>query len=157
MTLSEVKEKLQTVGQVRFVLPDGSPVPQHFHVTEVGKVSKHFIDCGGVVRTENKANFQLWQANDYDHRLAPNKLVDIIQLSERVLGLEDLEVEVEYQSNTIGRYNLEFDQGNFFLKSTQTACLAPNQCGVPAAKQRVSLSELGGKEKSNCSPDSGCC
>ena len=48
-------------------------VPSHFHVTEVGKITKHFIDCGGTVRNEEVVNFQLWQADDYDHRLHPEK------------------------------------------------------------------------------------
>jgi hypothetical protein len=39
-------------------------VPEHFHVTEVGVVTKDFIDCGGTVRHEKVANFQLWDAND---------------------------------------------------------------------------------------------
>jgi hypothetical protein len=26
-------------------------VPTHYHITEVGKVQKDFIDCGGTVRS----------------------------------------------------------------------------------------------------------
>ena len=64
MRLSQVKTQLQNNGEVRFKLPNGSYVPQHFHVTEIGSVSKHFIACGGKVRTDNAINFQLWEAND---------------------------------------------------------------------------------------------
>jgi hypothetical protein len=71
MKLSEIKETLKSMSAVTFVLPNGSIVPQHFHVTEVGQITKHFIDCGGTVRDEKTANFQLWEANDFDHRLAP--------------------------------------------------------------------------------------
>ena len=95
MKLSEVKNILNKVEAVNFKLQDGTLVPEHFHVTEIGVVSKHFIDCGGVVRKENKANFQLWNANDFEHRLKPTKLLHIIGLSENVLGMEDLEIEVE--------------------------------------------------------------
>ena len=94
MKLSEVKHHLNTVEKVDFQLEDGTYVPEHFHVTEVGVVTKRFIDCGGTVRNEEMANFQLWDANDYEHRLKPKKLLDIIALSEKVLGMEDLEVEV---------------------------------------------------------------
>jgi hypothetical protein len=73
MKLSEVKEKLNSVSEVSFVLPNGTHVPAHFHVTEVGEITKHFIDCGGSVRIEKVVNFQLWEANDFDHRLAPQK------------------------------------------------------------------------------------
>ena len=44
---------------------------------------------------ENVINFQLWSSTDYDHRLHPEKLVNIINLSEEKLGLEDAEIEVE--------------------------------------------------------------
>ena len=73
MKLSEIKSELKTLKTIAFQLPNGTLVPNHFHVTEVGKISKHFIDCGGTVRTENVANFQLWEADDYDHRLHPEK------------------------------------------------------------------------------------
>src|SRR4051812_22038228 len=104
MKLSEIKTHLSTATAVNFELPNGSMVPENFHVTEVGVIAKHFIDCGGTVRNENVANFQLWNANDTDHRLKPQKLLNIIALSEKVLGIEDLEIEVEYQSDTIGKY-----------------------------------------------------
>ena len=66
-------------------------------MTEVGLVSKHFVDCGGVERRETMANFQLWEAGDYDHRLAPQKFLSILKLSDKILGTEDLAIEVEYQ------------------------------------------------------------
>ena len=36
MTLSEIKEILPTLENVDFQLEDGTFVPEHFHVTEVG-------------------------------------------------------------------------------------------------------------------------
>ena len=115
MKLSEVKEILSTLNNVTFKLENGTFLPEHFHVTEVGMITKHFIDCGGVIRTEKVVNFQLWNANDYDHRLKPTKLLNIIQLSEDKLGIEDAEVEVEYQSQTIGKYDLDFIENYFDL------------------------------------------
>ncbi|WP_026954593.1 DUF6428 family protein [Algoriphagus vanfongensis] len=156
MKLSEVKNHLAQLENIAFQLPDGELVPTHFHVTEVGKISKHFIDCGGTVRTENVANFQLWSADDYNHRLHPEKLIHIIELSEKVLGLEDLEVEVEYQADTIGKFGLEFDGVNFLLTSKQTDCLAKDKCGIPDKKPKVRLSSLNVKSES-CTPGSGCC
>jgi hypothetical protein len=47
MKLSEIKKKLDTLENVTFQLPDGTTVPEHFHVTEVGLITKNFIDCGG--------------------------------------------------------------------------------------------------------------
>ena len=137
MKLSEIKQILETVPMVSFRLEDGNRVPEHFHVTEIGMISKHFIDCGGTVRTEKVANFQLWDANDYDHRLKPAKLRNIIALSERVLGLEDYEIEVEYQKETIGKYDLDFDGNDFILKSKRTNCLAKDNCGLTEPTETV--------------------
>jgi hypothetical protein len=159
MKLSEVKTALATATEVQFILPDGSFVPEHFHVTEVGAIDKHFIDCGGVVRREKNVSFQLWNANDLDHRLKPQKLISIIELSERVLNVPDEEVEVEYQSGTIGKYGLDFQNGKFLLVAKQTACLASDNCGIPAEKQKVSLASLTPVAESSqcCGPNSKCC
>jgi len=155
MKLSKIKEILPTLDNVEFQLENGTPVPEHFHVTEIGQITKHFIDCGGVVRTEKAVNFQLWDANDYEHRLKPTKLLNIIKLSEEKLGIEDTEIEVEYQGETIGKFDLDFDGKHFILKNRQTACLANDACGIPAEeKQKVNLSEL---SSACCIPNSGCC
>lgn len=156
MKLSAFKKELETKSTIAFELPDGQLVPAHFHVTEVGQVNKKFIDCGGVVRDEKVINFQLWEANDYDHRLHPEKLIHIINLSERILDLEDLEIEVEYQGSTIGKYRLDYQGENFLLTNMATDCLAKDNCGVPAEKLKVSMSELGERD-SCCTPGSGCC
>jgi hypothetical protein len=156
MKLSEIKSALSKVTEVTFALPNGEQVPPHFHVTEVGNIQKHFIDCGGTIRKESVINFQLFTATDYDHRLSVQKLRSIIQLSEEKLGLENHEIEVEYQGDTIGKYGLEFKNGVFILISTQTDCLAKDKCGIPQEKPRLRLSTLQAQE-SSCAPGSGCC
>ena len=153
MKLSEIKKLLSTVEAVNFELENGAKVPEHFHVTEVGIITKHFIDCGGKVRDEKVANFQLWDANDLEHRLKPQKLLNIISLSEKVLGMEDLEIEVEYQKDTIGKYNLGFDGTNFILLSKKTACLAKDNCGTSAGNPKTQVIT----EETCCTPGGGCC
>ncbi|AZB22448.1 hypothetical protein EG338_10415 [Kaistella haifensis] len=155
MKLSEVKQILPTLENVEFQLENGTFVPEHFHVTEVGMINKNFIDCGGVIRNEKVVNFQLWNADDLEHRLKPGKLLNIINLSEEKLGIEDHEIEVEYQSETIGKYDLEFNGKTFVLRNKMTACLAPDACGIPSEKVKRNLSEL--KPVSKCTPNSGCC
>ncbi|HEY0031160.1 MAG TPA: DUF6428 family protein, partial [Bacteroidia bacterium] len=105
----------------------------------------------------NVINFQLWEANDFDHRLSSAKLLGIIELSEKALSLQDDEVEVEYQTETIGRYGLEFNGKEFQLLSKKTDCLAKDNCGAPKEKQKVNLSDLQTAEGSCCTPNSGCC
>ncbi len=155
MKLSQIKSALSTLKTIAFQLPNGELVPNHFHVTEVGKITKHFIDCGGTIRNEEVVNFQLWNANDYDHRLHPEKLLNIIKLSEKVLGIEDLEIEVEYQAETIGKYGLNFDGTNFLLTTKQTDCLAKDKCEVPSEKKKIKLSDL--NQEPCCTPNGNCC
>ena len=156
MKISEIKEQLSNLENVTFMLPNGSFVPEHFHVTEVGLITKNFIDCGGKVRNETVVNFQLWNANDFEHRLKPKKLLDIIALSEKVLRTADFEIEVEYQAETIGKYDLSFDGTTFTLLNKQTACLAEDQCGIPTEKEKVKLSEIS-SQTTSCVPGGGCC
>ncbi|TYB74022.1 DUF6428 family protein [Bizionia myxarmorum] len=157
MKLSEVKNKLNQLDNIPFQLPNGELVPNHFHVTEVGKITKHFIDCGGTVRNEEVVNFQLWNADDYDHRLHPEKLLHIIELSEKTLGIGDLDIEVEYQGNTIGKFGLDFDGKNFLLTNKETDCLAKDKCGIPEEKLKPQLTAVGTQEESACTPGGSCC
>lgn len=154
MKLSEFMDRLSGLSEIAFELPNGQLVPEHFHVTEVGKISKHFIDCGGTLRDEQKISFQLWEENDYNHRLHPDKLVKIIELAKDKLELPDVEIEVEYQGESINKFHLDFDGKNFLLVNTQTDCLAKENCGIPAQKPKVKLSEI---QNSCCTPESGCC
>jgi hypothetical protein len=157
MKLSEFKNQLGSMTELNFILPNGTIVPEHFHVTEVGQITKRFIDCGGSIRNEKVVNFQLWEANDFDHRLAPKKLSDIISLSEKVLGVEDAEIEVEYQGETIGKYGIDFNGKQFLLTSKQTACLASDKCGIGSEKIKLSLSDLQNTSKNACMPGGNCC
>ena len=155
MKLSEIKSILKNSQTIEFQLPNGELVPSHFHVTEIGKISKNFIDCGGTIRQEEKVNFQLWNENDYDHRLHPEKLLKIIELSESKLGIPDWEIEVEYQGETIGKYGLDYNGKSFLLTTKMTDCLAKSECGIPS-KPKVRLSSLQ-LNTNSCSPGSGCC
>ncbi|KGL64196.1 DUF6428 family protein [Polaribacter sp. Hel1_85] len=151
MKLSEIKNHLKGLDKIGFQLPNGELVASHFHVTEVGKITKDFIDCGGKVRSESVINFQLWEENDYDHRLHPEKLVHIIELSDKIFKFDDLEIEVEYQGkDTISKYNLDFDGKNFLLTTKATVCLAQEVCCAP-------VEEVVEESSSCCSPSSGCC
>lgn len=150
MNIENFKLALEQLKQIEFKLPNGDAVPAHFHVTEVGQITRHFIDCGGVERIEKKINFQLFVADDVDHRLSPKKLKGIIQLSERKLGLANAEVEVEYQGSSILKYGVEFSEGVFQLVDTRTACLATDACGIPEVKPKVTL-------QTACNPADGCC
>ena len=78
MKISQFKNHLDNVPELNFLQPNGDYVPKHFHITEAGMTTKHFVDCGGTVRTEKTISFQLWVAEDYEHRLEPQKLKKIM-------------------------------------------------------------------------------
>lgn len=156
MKLSTFKQLLENKTSLSFTLPNGIKVPAHFHITEAGLVTKNFIDCGGTVRTEKTATIQLWTADDYDHRLDAEKLRRIITLSESLFGTEDLEVEVEYQTDTISRFGLDTNDEGFLLTAKQTDCLAKENCGIPETKPSFIIA---GDEtpQNSCTPGGGCC
>jgi hypothetical protein len=157
MKLSQFNQLLDKVNQLNFVQPNGNFVPRHFHITEAGLTTKHFIDCGGTVRTEKTISCQLWTANDFEHRLEPKKLKKILHLAEPLFGNEDLDIEIEYQTETISRFGLDFDGQNFLLTAKQTDCLAKDHCGIPPEKLNVKLSDLKPAQTNCCTPGGGCC
>ena len=65
--------------------------------------------------------------------------------------MEDLEIEVEYQNETIGKYELRFNANNFMLLSKQTNCLAQDKCGIPAEKLKENT------KTAYYTPGGGCC
>src|SRR3954454_10070389 len=89
-----------------FRLPDGTRVPAHFHVTEVGRVRKDFIDCGGTVRSWERCVLQVWVADDREHRVTAGRVATLVGLGRRLLGESDLEVEVEYDVGVITQFPL---------------------------------------------------
>jgi Family of unknown function (DUF6428) len=157
MKLSELKKYLETSLEVTFLKPDGKLVPKHFHITEIGQIDKKFIDCGGTVRQESVIGLQLWESVDFWHRLEPARLLQIIELSETKLGIEDLEIEVEYQADTIGKYGLSYENDSFKLTSKTTACLAIDNCVIPTDKIKMKISEITESVQSCCTPGGGCC
>jgi len=157
MILSQLKIFLAANEALHFQLPDGTRVPAHFHVTEIGEVSKNFIDCGGTQREERVVSLQLWTSIDYHHRLAPSKLSGIIEMAEKKLGLGDLPIEVEYQGeDSIMKFGLEATDGKLQLTGTKTACLALEACGLPG-KAVKGFTNLMDKAANVCKPGSGCC
>lgn len=54
MLLSEFKKRLEGLTSVEFKKLDGSMMPKHFHITELGQIDKRYIDCGGTIRNEKQ-------------------------------------------------------------------------------------------------------
>lgn len=121
--------------KMHFMLPDQSFVPAHYHITEIGRVQKDFIDCGGTVRSLTSCLLQIWVATDVDHRLETTKLAKIMEIAHPLLTSDDLAVEVEYEDAVVSQYPLGSAEVTpsgilFYLGTKHTACLAPEKCGV---------------------------
>lgn len=158
MKLSQFITSINSVQEIIFQLPNGTFVPTHFHITEMGLLTKNFIDCGNVVRTEQSITFQVWFAGDLEHRLTAAKVHKIINASEKLIQSTELELEIEYQdAQTIGKFGLAFQNGIFQLTAKQTTCLAQDHCGIPADQMEPKVGGWKPKEASCCTPDSGCC
>jgi hypothetical protein len=152
MKLTEFKSHLERSSdrELRFVFPDGGQIEAHAHITEVGRVEKRFIDCGGTLRTVTHCSLQAWVADDVDHRLTPTRLAGIIDQAAPIMNGEDLDVEIEYQDGLISQFpvtsaTLTENALLFHLTTKETDCLAKERCGLPAA------------EGDKCSPGAACC
>ena len=120
------------MSQLTFQLPDGTSVPAHFHITEIGQVNKKFIDCGGTHRSETVCRLQLWVAKDFWHRFKAEKLLAILNKAEAVLGSDDLQVDIEYDAGVITqaaveRISVVEDELVLKLRPRHTACLAKEE------------------------------
>lgn len=153
MNLNEFKALLKGEGEKHFriQLPDGSPVPLSFHVTEIGKIQKTFIDCGGTMRGTIACQLQIWVGEDVDHRMEARKAAAILEKAKAFLPDENIPVEVEYEDRVISQYTIEaatIDSTSVTLKLSHkhTECLAPELCVVPPKSR-----------ESKCHAPSGCC
>ena len=147
---------------LRFLLPGGEAVPPHFHATEVGRLRKDFLDCGGTRRSTEACVLQLWVDDaDPDHRLGAGKLGRIFEAAAPLFagGGEELPVEVEHDPGVLSRYDVEEVEVSdgaiaFRLAGRRAACLAHEVCGVPAS---VDTAGAGASGSAACCGPSACC
>lgn len=137
MTVAELRAALLAGPDqpLHLMLPDGDFVPAHFHITEVGRVQKDFIDCGGTARSAVTCLLQVWVAHDTEHRLVAGKLADILKLAAPLLKTDDLAVEVEYERDAVSQFPIAAAEMTpmgvlFHLGRKHTDCLAPDKCGI---------------------------
>jgi hypothetical protein len=135
MRISELATALSTHPDhtIRFQLPNGELTPAHAHVTEVARISKRFIDCGGTLREESLCRLQTWVADDYQHRLTAGKLAKILEKGRSILGADDLEVDIEHDLGFVTQLPLRAAESKgselvLVLTGKNTACLAPELC-----------------------------
>ena len=132
MKLKDLKTTLALYPDAlaRFILPDGDEIPAQFHVTEVGHVTKKFIDCGGKIHDRsNTCLLQTWVGDDDEHRLKAGTFAKILQLGDKVLPHDEMDVEVEYDCCVVAQYPIASahftgTHVDLQLREKHTACLA---------------------------------
>jgi hypothetical protein len=151
MTLNEFKALLEANRDKQFLLqlPNEKTIPQSFHITEVGLVTKTFIDCGGKVHTVQTCQLQAWIGPDIDHRLEAGKMADILKIAQSIVPSDSLTLEIEYEDEVISQYpvadaTISDEAVTLLLTTKHTDCLAPELCVLPSGE-------------SCCAPGSGCC
>lgn len=161
MTLSALKQLLADHPQhhFRLRLPDSSDVPVSFHITEVGRIDKTFLDCGGKRREKTTCQLQVWVGKDFAHRIETEKMAGILKQGEEVLPDDSVPVEIEYEQKVISQYTVEShelsdDAVTLKLAHKHTECLAPELCGLDMPD--LGLPSIDGTS-SNCCGPSGCC
>ena len=161
MKLSQFSELLQAHPEKQFhlVLPGRGTVPVSFHITEVGHVTKKFIDCGGRVHVIQSCQLQAWVGEDTDHRLPAGKMAGVLNLAAAkgiLPAEEDLDVEIEYEDTALSQYtvaNFVVSESavGFTLAAKHTDCLAKELCCLPL------LPIAKGIEAAGCCGPSCCC
>lgn len=168
MKITELKNELKRwpAAHLRFVLPNGETIPAHAHVTEVARIDKRFIDCGGTLRNESVCRLQTWFSDDTEHRLQAGKLAKILDKASSFLGSDELEVDIEHQARYISQFPLKSlevlpDEIILHLTERHTACLAEDKCkpNKQSAAPAFNLRTFNPREaeQSCCGNDEGCC
>ena len=139
LTVAALKQALAAAPALPLTVlwPDGDPIEAHFHVTEVGRVQKDFVDCGGTVRRTVTCLLQTWVGDDLDHRITAGKLLKALAHAAPVLGAEDLPVELEYEACNVIQFTVtavEREAERFVVRlgGKHTDCLAKEIC-LPSA------------------------
>lgn len=139
MNITELKARLRAHPELPVSIrrPDGSLIPAHYHLTEVGHVAKRFVDCGGKFRASETCVLQthFGSARDDGHRLNAGKFAQILELAAPILPAENLAVEVEYEAGVISQSplvhaSLEDGTLQLHLGAKHTDCLAKEKCGI---------------------------
>jgi hypothetical protein len=162
MKVAELKNELSKFPQanVHFILPNGESVPAHAHVTEVARIDKRFIDCGGTLRNDSLCRLQIWFSDDIEHRLTAGKLAKILDKATPILQSDDLEIDVEHELDHITQFPLgtiEPSTGEIILRLAErhTACLAMDKC-KPASPPLSDLNPMKFNFRDN-QPSPDCC
>lgn len=143
-------------AELAFILPTGERIPVHAHISEVGRVERTFVDCGGKFRRLASCNLQTWVAEDLDHRLPAGKLAAIMDDASAIIGNDNPPVEIEFEDGWVSQFPVTEAIANngvltFQLEPKHTVCLAMESCTREPAETEAEA------ESACCDASSGCC
>jgi hypothetical protein len=146
MQLAEFKKYLSQHldKNIQFILPTGTKIPFHAHVTDVARIEKRYIDCGGTFRTELLCRLQIWFADDTGHRVSARTLFKVLEKAAPFLETEELDIDVEYEAPFISQFPVSIiestgDVLTVRLAIRHTTCLAPDRCLPPSLPAKINL------------------
>jgi hypothetical protein len=169
MDVKKFTEQLHSHPQSQLALrfPNGQLVPAHFHITELGHVTKRFVDCGGTRRVQEACLLQVWVHDDVEHRLTAHKLSGIFAAAADLELDACLPVEFECELETVAVFavgGVEMSCGvlEVQLEAKHTDCLArgvclPGSCDGEAGDARATSSLPTVFSAPVCVPGGGCC
>jgi len=138
MNLSEFRSLLSEnpFCSLTLTLPNGELVPAHYHITEVARSEKSFIDCGGKRHQQSACVLQVWLADDFDHRLETGKLARVMTMAEDLFAdcdAGELPVLFEHEAPvltrlTVGKSEVTDSDIVLHLALQHADCLAKDLC-----------------------------
>jgi hypothetical protein len=138
MTLRDLKTLLllHPAKSLSLILPRGEQVPVSFHITEIARIRKDFIDCGGRPHSTEVCQLQAWIGPDADHRLTAGKLAGILRKAGNLFPSDNVPLELEYEDGLLSQFPVTSHHVTptailLTLSQKHADCLAPDVCLAP--------------------------
>lgn len=107
---------------LRIMLPNGELIPEHFHISEIGKVDKTFVDVSNTQREVHICVLKVWVGHDVEYRLIKSKLNALLSRARSIYA-DNSPMAIEYGNETarepIIQYSVRdveiMDDGDFLI------------------------------------------
>ncbi|RXG15300.1 hypothetical protein DSM03_102470 [Leeuwenhoekiella aestuarii] len=153
ITFSEFKKLLSKSYKIGFELPNGKLVPNHFTITEIGEQITNSIDLNGKFQKQSYLVLQLKPFGTFNHRLHPEKLLELLKLAEQSFDVEKLTVLIAYEAESTTLYKLEGSETYFKLLPV----LDESKTNEKQKVNRKQTTPLMDAASDPCIPGNGCC
>ncbi|RXG23506.1 DUF6428 family protein [Leeuwenhoekiella aequorea] len=118
MKVSEFKEYLFKAIKIGFELPNGKLIPAHYNMAELLIRKDTYVDKDKKINNREYVILNFKNLDRYNHRLNPNKILELIEKYEEILPISQFDIEVAYFEECLKLYHLEI--GAKYLKLINT-------------------------------------